>query len=152
MGRLGGELHFDRWQRFFEPHDVWPQGATARGTFRRDVSIVRPARNNRAFVETFCALDVAVQFDDSCAAGELMQAVHVLCDEMKAGELLLHLGEHEMSRIWLGVGDKLPPPFIPFPNEFRIAFECARRGQFFRTVLGPQPGLSVTECRHTALG
>ena len=77
------ELHFLLRQRFFKPDHVRTQQAAAVWTFGRNIAGVFPARNQRAFVKTFRAADVAVQFDDLAAARALMQAVHILSDELE---------------------------------------------------------------------
>src|SRR5271157_1092722 len=50
-----------------------------------------------------------------------------------------------VGRVGLGIGDKLPPPLIPFPNEAGVASEGARSGQFFGTVFCPQAGLGIAK-------
>ena len=110
----------------------------------------RPAFHNHVFVETFCARDVAVQFDDVAAAGAAMEVIHVLRDESEGGGAFLPFDEREVGRVWIGLGDKFAPPCVPFPNETRFAVEGGWSGEFLRFEFRPKAGLRIAKCRDAA--
>lgn len=139
-------------QLFFEPDDIGSKQAAAIGTFRRNVVCFGPVAQNGAFIKAFSARDVAVEFNDVPASGALMQAVHVLRDEMELRKMRFHFCEREVRRIGAGIGDELAPPFIPFPNKPGIAAEGAGSGQLFRFVFCPEAGLRIAESRDATLG
>src|ERR1700719_1964967 len=56
-----------------------------------------------------------------------------------------------MSRVRLRVRDQAPRPVIPFPDQFRIARERARRRKILGAILFPQSSVAA-KSRHTTLG
>ncbi len=42
-----------------------------------------------------------------------------------------------MGKVGLALRDEPTPPIVPFPDEFGVASEGARRGQFLGAVLAP---------------
>jgi hypothetical protein len=91
-----------------------------------------------------------VEFNDVPASGELVEAIHILRDEVELRKVGFHFDQSEVRGVWLRARDEFPPPRIPFPNETGIASEGARSGQFLGTELRPQAGLSIPKCRDAA--
>jgi hypothetical protein len=121
-------------------------------TAGRRTWVIFPRRNDCAFFRAFRARDVAVQFDDVPAPGALVKSIHVLRDEMEPLKEPLHFCQSEVGGVWICIGDELPPPLIPFPNEAGIASEGARSGQFLGSEFCPQAGLGISKCGNTAFG
>ena len=89
-----------------------------------------------------------MKFDDVPAASTLMEAIHVLSDEMELREEVLHFCQREVRRVGFRIRNQFAPPIIPFPNQARIAPESTRSRKVFRTVLRPESGLCISERRH----
>ena len=104
------------------------------------------------FHRTSIAVDIAVKFYDGTAAGALMQAVDILCDEGQLRQQSLKRRDSRMCRIGACRGKHFPPPLIPLPDQGRVTLESGLGCQIFGAVIGPEPGLPVTKGGYTALG
>ena len=90
--------------------------------------------------------------DDALAARTLVQPIDVLRDQRQAWRRIGQLDERPMAGVRFDPAHEFTPPFVPFPDAFRIAFERFGRSQVFRPELCPEAGLRVTKRGHAALG
>jgi hypothetical protein len=146
-----GEFRFHLGHRLLEPDDIRTQQAAAARAFGRDIGSVGPFGDDGIFGETFGALNIAVEFDDVAAAGALVEAVHVLGNEGKAGQALFHFDEREVGGIGPGGGDEFAAPVIPFPDEAGVFEESAGSGELLGLESRPQAGLGVAKRGDAAL-
>jgi len=97
-------------------------------------------------------VQAAVQVNDILAAGTLVQVVNVLRDQRQLRYMAREVGDGQMSRIRLGLEDAHAPPFIPAPDQRRIAAKRFGCGQLARIETLPYTGQRVAEGRDAALG
>src|SRR5262249_7311252 len=69
-----------------------------------------PVRPVPAAARTLQPPDIPVELEDSAAAGAVMQAVHVLCDEREIGFGGFELNQRSMSGIRLRFGNQGASP------------------------------------------
>ena len=138
--------------RFPEPDDVGSEEAVTTRTPGRHIVCFRPVRDDDPFVETFCARDIAMQFNHVAAAGAAMEVVHVLRDESEGRDTLLPFDEGYVGWIGFGFCDEFAPPCVPFPDEARFTAEGGWRGEFLRFEFRPKAGLRIAKRRDAALG
>src|SRR2546429_5000864 len=102
-GFTGGDGGFDgaRRQHFAEPNDVGTQSSTATRTARRDFAGLLPRFDDGGFLKTFRPLYAAVEFENVPAAGALMKAIHVLCDQSELWNASFDFGQREVA--WVGL-------------------------------------------------
>src|SRR6266849_2227171 len=106
-----------------------------RRKLRQRNSAIRPVR---PALQTAKPPDVPMQFENSAAAGAVVQAVHVLRNQSKIALLALELDQGEMPAIGRRLRDQPAPPVIPFPHQTGVASECLRRSQFLRLMFLPE--------------
>src|SRR6185369_2052723 len=105
--------------------------------FRGHIACVGPRRNDSPFIETSRPRDVAMQFNARRTAGSLVQTINILCDQAELRKYPLHLNDSEMRSVRICIGDELTAPFVPFPDQARVAAESARSRQILGTVIRP---------------
>lgn len=66
------------------------------------------------------------------AAGALMQIIHVLSNHRQTWDSGGHLNNREVGRVRLRLHYHHPSPFVPAPDEFRVAFESVGVGKILR--------------------
>lgn len=71
------------------------------------------------------------------AAGSLVVAVHVLRYDNQV-RLLLQIHQCAVGGVGLAVGDELPTPVVPLPDQLGVRVKCARGGQLFGAILAPE--------------
>jgi hypothetical protein len=152
----GGELGWR--QQLAEPDDVGPHPAPAVWTARRAVRRVKIQRGYiywrrvaLAVVETAAAMQAAVQPDHVCAAGALVQVIHVLRDDLHLGQAALEFGQRQVAGVGLGLARHSPPVLVPVPHQFGVGAEGGGRGQLLRIVARPQAVERVAEGGHAGL-
>lgn len=78
-----------------------------------------------------------------CAA---VQAIHILRNQRKFKNSLLHLHQGKMTRIGFSQAYPLAPHGIPIPHQFWIAAKSFGRCQVFGAILRPKTGLGISKC------
>jgi HPt (histidine-containing phosphotransfer) domain-containing protein len=89
-----------------------------------------------------------MQADEFACAGSDVQIVDVLRDETEP-VALRPPREYVVRRIGTARGDLLPPPGIPFPDQYGITCERDRRREILGPVSAPQ-SVRTAKCRHAA--
>jgi len=131
-------------KRLSEPDNIGPEKPAAGRATRRDVreggfEIFR----HLGFFQAAELPDVAVKLEDVFRPRPAVQAVDILGDENKAGQLLFPSSQDEVTGIGLSSGDNLPAPVIPFPDQNRVALKSLGCGQVFGPELFPQAVLAA---------
>ena len=74
-----------------------------------------------------------MNFKDVVATRALVQAIDIL-----RYDRAVSCGNRLVRWIWRGLGDKLTPPGIPLPDEFRITRESCLCRELLRTEGSPE--------------
>ena len=82
--------------------------------------------------------NTAMHLQDRLATCLLVQSIDILGDESETENALFKINQRAVTSIRLRVVNQPTTPAIPLPNQIRIAFECRRRSQIFRSKLFPQ--------------
>jgi hypothetical protein len=123
------------WNRLAKPDDAGAQ-VTATITAQRH-SRRRVTDPQRTVRETPVFENIAMKLNDVAAAGALVHVVHVLRNQGEARDQVCKSCDRMVARVRLGLGNEVPTPAVPAPDEHRIGKKCVRRRKVVGVVLGP---------------
>ena len=92
-----------------------------------------------------------MQLENLAAAGQVVQAIHILRDQGETRLALFNLDQRAVRGVWLRFGDGLTARIVPLPNQARVASEGFGRGQIFGFVALPKAA-SAAKSGDAALG
>src|SRR5690554_5272781 len=92
-------------------------------------------------------IQAAMQMDHVATAGTLVKVIHVLRDNGKIGNMVLHSRDRTVGRIGLATQHPTTSPFIPAPNQLGVGFKCLRSSQLLGIKVFPKSRQYVPECR-----
>jgi hypothetical protein len=97
------------------------------------------------------APDIAVDFQDARAPGEVVQTIDVLGDQSEGGLSGFQTDQRVVRRVGCGLGNDLATPVVPLPDEARIARKSFGSGEVFGAKILPEPACAA-EGWNAALG